>query len=496
MTRSSHDWHQLGRQLQEQGQLPEAERAYHQALRLDPGRLRSLNNLAVLCMGRERYAEAEALLDQALNMAAERWADPLTTHRPELAQEWALLLNSRCQLALHHDQFQEARLWARVLLKLQPDAPGLANLGVTLSWLNQPAAARRSQWLGLGGDREPIWPQEPLGPPLALWTAPGSAFEAARLHQQLCNLATGFLDRDPLARDGWQLLLARLATEPAAWLAVPQPWQGLWSGEPLQQLVVWDEQGYGDALQCLRWLPAACERVDQLIVLLRPELLELVRQRLALPAHCNLQTLDPARDRPWDRGMIHCPLMALPAALLPPGARIALEATPVLQRWAQPTPDQRRFGLVWAAGQKDNPEARRSARLRSMPAELLLAHAQTWEADLLALQLGPELEQARPWIEAGLLDTLEPGGCWLQSAQLVERLDVVITVDTAMAHLAGSLGVPCVLLLNQVCDWRWFAGDIPVPWYSSVRILRAPALNAWEPLLQQVPGVIDAMLVS
>lgn len=496
MTRTSHDWHQLGRQLQEQGQLVEAEQAYHQALGLEPGRLRSLNNLAVLCMAQARFLESEALLDLALSLAEQRWADALTTHRAELAQEWALLLNSRCQLALHHDQFQEARLWARVLLQLQPEAPGLANLGVTLSWLNQPAAARRSQWLGLGGDREPIWPQEPLGPPLPLWTAASSAIDSACLHQQLCNLATGLLDRDPLARDGWHLLLARLATEPAAWLAASQPWQGLWCGERLRQLVVWDEQGYGDALQCLRWLPAACERVEHLTLLLRPPLLELVRQRLVLPAHCSLQPLDPARDRPWDLDVVHCPLMALPVALEPPGGRIALQATPVLQRVAQPRPGLRRFGLVWAAGQKDNPEARRSARLRSMPAQLLLAHAQTWQADLLALQLGPELEQARPWIEAGVLGTLEPGGDWLQSAQLVEQLDVVITVDTAMAHLAGSLGVPCVLLLNQVCDWRWFVGDIPAPWYSSVRILRAPALNAWEALLQQVPGVIDAMLLS
>jgi len=500
MTLRAQDWHQRGRQLQEQGQLEAAAEAYQRALTLEPGRLRSLNNLAVLRLAQGREAESLALLNQGLAIAEQRWrSESDLSTRAELAQAWALLLNSRCQWALHHDQFVEARRWACLLLQLQPEGPGLANLGVALSWLNRPSAARRSQWLGLGGMSQPFWPREPQSSPVPLWRALDSPLASASLHQQLCNLATGLLSRDPLARDAWQLLLARLATQPGAWAVGQRPWQGLWNGQAVQRLVIWDEQGYGDALQCLRWLPAACERVAQPTLLLRPALLNLVRERLLLPGRCRLGPLDPALDRPWQQGEPHCPLMGLPVALWPEGGRIEPAGGSLLRRQHQPRPAHRRFGLVWAAGQKDNPEARRSARLRSMPGALLLGHAQAWArcrgASLVALQLGPELEQARPWLDSGDLAPLPPGGDWLATAQLVEQLDLVITVDTAMVHLAGSLGVPCLLLLNQVCDWRWYAGEQPVPWYPSVRALRAQSLNAWEPLLQQVPDVIDAMLV-
>ena len=498
MTGAVAQWHQVGRQLQEQGQLDRAEHAYRQVLALEPDRLLTLNNLAVLLMAQERFTESSALLVQGLTSAAGRWGSTPLMDRTALAYEWALLLNTASQWALHHDQFEQARSYSRLQLQLQPQGSGLANLGVALSWLNKAAAACRSQWLGLGGGKLPEWPQEPLAAPLALWTEAESPTASACLHLQLCNLATALLARDPLFPPGWELLLARLATEPQIWADSAKPWQGLWGGEPLERLVVWDEQGYGDALQCLRWLPAAAERVHHLTLLLRPALLELVKQRLPLPAHCRIEVFDPARDRPWARGIVHSPLMALPAALFSDRSEIALASTPVFVRRAAPPQRSRQFGLVWAAGQKHNLEARRSARLRSLPGDLLLEHAcvwaEAWQAELLSLQLGPELEQARPWIASGAVSTLEAGGDWLATAEQVERLDLVITVDTAMVHLAGSLGVPCVLLLNQVCDWRWFAEDCPVAWYPSVRILRATVFNSWDALLQQVPAVIDAML--
>ena len=114
MTGAVAQWHQVGRQLQEQGQLDRAEHAYRQVLALEPARLLTLNNLAVLLMAQERFAESSALLAQGLASAAARWGSTPPMDCTALAHEWALLLNTASQWALHQDQFEQARSYSRL----------------------------------------------------------------------------------------------------------------------------------------------------------------------------------------------------------------------------------------------------------------------------------------------------------------------------------------------------------------------------------------------
>jgi Tfp pilus assembly protein PilF len=448
-------WHQRGRELQLQGDVAAAEQAYRQALTLEPLYRRSLNNLAVLLLQRFEPQQAEQLLERGLN-GGPALVDPAET---------ALLLNTLCQLRLQQQRPQEAVALARRLVQLAPQASHFTNLAVALQLSGQPRAALRAQRQALGlGSADPLqllW--QPLDDPQA----------SAQRQRELQNLATMELALDPLGQQGWRLLQARLAAQPGHWDRQPSPWQRLWGGEHVGELLLWDEQGFGDAIQCLRWLPAVVRRASRVRLWLRPQLLRLVQQRMPLPAHVELQAW-PAGAEPWCQGVPHLPLMSLPLALGLSGP--ALAAGLPLQRACdapQPRP-LRRLGLVWAAGHKADPEADRQARQRSLPLADLMAVLEPGvrqeRLQLVPLQVGPDAQEAEAF--AGLLEPTPPMDDWEATACAVETLDGVISVDTAVAHLAGSLGIPTLLLLPEPCDWRWGLEGERTAWYSSVRLLR------------------------
>ena len=470
---SAEDWHRLGRKRQLEGDWPAAEAAYRQALALDPGFLRSLNNLAVLAMGRFQPDQAEQWLETGL-AAVRSWSDPAAP----------LLLNGLCQLRMQQQRPAEALAVARQLVQLVPEPASWSNLAVALKWSGRPQAALCAQALALGAPQ-----QDPLQ---ALWQPAGDAQASASRHVQLQNLATMELALDPWSRRGWQLLQARLACRPGHWQPelAPSPWLGLWMGGGVAELLVWDEQGYGDAIQALRWLPAVAERCRNLQLWLRPELERLVRCRLSLPAHCRISSLRAGADAaPWQQGLPHAPLMNLPLALGLKGQSLATGARlQCLQAPPSSAGRPRRLGLVWAAGRKQEVEADRHARSRSLRLvelmTVLAPRVRKGELQLQALQVGPDAAEAQPF--QGLLEPSPPLADWEATAALVEQLDGIISVDTAVAHLAGSLGVPTLLLLENPCDWRWGATRTITPWYTSVRLVRRNRGERWGQLLEHV----------
>ena len=244
------DAHQRGLSAQRAGDLERASIAYQEALRLEPGRVRSLNNLAALVM-------QQGDLQQAASLLAE--AEQQQTQDPE---EQALLLNTCCQLQLRLHRPDIAAELGRQRAQLTPDAISWTNLALALSDDNQPAAAERCQRLALGLKRNE-------DPRRRLWTSAGSPAASTQRHRLLQNLAVQQLRRDPWKLEHWQLLEARLGVLPGAWLAStdshgPAPLQHLWRGETVDSLLVWDEQGFGDAMQCLRWLPLLLTRCQQI----------------------------------------------------------------------------------------------------------------------------------------------------------------------------------------------------------------------------------------
>tara|TARA_B100001939_G_C16509646_1_gene433145 strand:- start:52 stop:522 length:471 start_codon:yes stop_codon:yes gene_type:complete len=144
------------------------------------------------------------------------------------------------------------------------------------------------------------------------------------------------------------------------------------------------------------------------------------------------------------------------------------------------------------AGRHHAPQPELAARLRDLPFDFLKNRIPIWkqcfQAQCFSLQLDtdhPLDGPVRELVDQGMLSTpLTSSGDWLETLRLVETMDVVLTVDTAMAHLCGAVGVNCVVLLNAPCDWRWGQSGDRTFLYDSIKLARCPAPHAWDEAMQ------------
>ncbi len=284
------------------------------------------------------------------------------------------------------------------------------------------------------------------------------------------------------------------------WRDPAQGWQGEAAGwrEPL---LVWSEQGLGDTFQHLRWLGHLLARRGSAAAPLRLELeaplvglvqavLERETARLGV-ARPQVVAKGEQGAEPWPHWQVS--LLSLPRLLggapLPEQALWLHSAEPGAP--AQPG-RPRRVGLVWAAGRKLNdPVTAREYRRRSLdPAALgaLIEGLAELGVACELLQFGPDREQAAPWhgLVAG---ELAADADFLATAERVAQLDLVISVDTAMAHLVGAMGRPGWLLLPFSAAPRWLRQRSDTPWYPSLRLFRQPSTGDW-------PSVVGAVLAA
>jgi hypothetical protein len=291
--------------------------------------------------------------------------------------------------------------------------------------------------------------------------------------------------REPLA-DGWMSCMRRGAFEEAwtisnavlrARVGVPcwhwpRHQQYLWDGTPLadKRVLVRCYHGLGDTIQFIRYAPLIKDVAREVIVWAQPALLPLLRtmrgiDRL-LPLH------DGAPDVEYD---VDVESMELPHIFRTTLATIPAEI-PYLHIAPAALPRQERVavGLVWAAGDWEHER-------RSMPWPLLAPLAALPGVALYILQRGPALEhyQRGVGILSGSDDVVE-------TARLMRALDLVISVDTMSAHLAGALGVPVWTLLDAVADWRWMDEQEDSPWYPTMRLFRQACPGVWEPVVARV----------
>ncbi len=256
----------------------------------------------------------------------------------------------------------------------------------------------------------------------------------------------------------------------------------LWQGEDLagRTLYLYAEQGIGDTLQFARFLPMAAATGARIIFDSPPELMRLL---VNFPGIAELRPTGsplPAAD-------FHLPLMSLAHRLgitlanLP--AKIpyiaAPAAGPVLLR---PPGTRLTVGLVWAGRPRHANDQNRSLNLDEMLGLCDLPGVQYY-----SLQKG---ERANDIANIGakvLVRDLGPAiGDFVDTARLIMQLDVVVTVDTAVAHLAGALGRPAFVLIPFTPDWRWMAKREDTPWYPALRLIRQPAPRDWKSVIASV----------
>jgi tetratricopeptide (TPR) repeat protein len=313
-----------------------------------------------------------------------------------------------------------------------------------------PGAAQPAHNLGVLAQLRGDWPAAEAAFRRALELEPNRPVSRAALGVALlaqARYAEGF----PLA-DAARELPAGATAKTAPALPIP-----LWNGEDLagKRLLVWSEEGFGDQIMFARFARRLQERGAQVSWLCPPPLARLFRECLgvdAIAAEGEVQL--PEVD-------VYCPSSALPAVLMP--KLIGPSPEPYFDLPPANAPPGARIGIMTAS----NPN-HPNAGAKSIPPDLA--------ARLLdipgAISLAPEATGAKDFYD---------------TAAIIAGLDLVVSVDTAVAHLTGALGKPLrVLMYEPAADWRWLQAREDSPWYATARVLRQPQPGDWRGLLDAV----------
>jgi tetratricopeptide (TPR) repeat protein len=265
----------------------------------------------------------------------------------------------------------------------------------------------------------------------------------------------------------------------------------LWQGEELagRTLHVYAEQGLGDTLQFVRFLPTAARRGARVIFDCQRELLRLLR---GFPGVAELRK----EGGPLPEADLHLPLLSLPHRLgttlqtIPPAPYLAPPSDVSPPRFVRHPGTLLAVGIVWA-GRPENA----ADQTRSMKLDQFLPLGDLPGLALYSLQKGERAKDIVAQGASALVGDLGSNDRDLaDTARLVAQLDLVITIDSAIAHLVGALGRPGFVLLPFAPDWRWAAKPEDSPWYPSLRLFRQQSPGDWEGVMRRVHDVLAESL--
>ncbi len=253
--------------------------------------------------------------------------------------------------------------------------------------------------------------------------------------------------------------------------------QPLWKGEVVDRarILLHAEQGLGDTLQFVRYAPLVAARGGNVILEVQPRLHRLLaRTPGAGRVLCRGESL-PEFD--WQ-----CPLMSLPLAFatdlhsIPTSVPYVHPDASLVEAWRQRLAgDSLRVGLAWGG----NPVFPHE-RWRSIPLELLAPLAQLADTTFYSLQMGPQTRELRHLrTQARIIDLQDQQEDLADTAAIIANLQLVISIDTSIAHLAGAMGKPVWILLHKSPDWRWLLNREDSPWYPTARLFRQRTLGDW-----------------
>lgn len=475
----SHTYDHLGISLEALNRHEEAIEAYRKALLLDDGASRTWLHLANALRRAGRTAEAVARYQKALSL------------RPDWAECW----NNMAIALQDAGQTDEAIEAYRKATQCDPQgAEYFNNLGLALQQAGRHAEALEAYGQALRlNDRLPE----------AHRNMADALKEEGDLPAALAHYRRALLLRPDYYTTWWNLSLAMLLAgrlrEGFAlhhWRRHPQvPIDTYphhlrgprWDGTPFdgKTLLLHCEQGFGDAIQFLRFLPQVKALGGQVVLEVPVGLLRLA-VALKGPDRCVAFAEDHPPDEPYD---LHASVMDLPALLgtteatIPQGIPYLRAPEPLVRRWQERFDPQRfHVGLIWAGNPKHGNDHNRSC-----DAELMAMLGPVDGVWFWSLQKGPaaaQLERLRRHLPVE--DVSESLTDFAETAAVMMHLDLVISVDTAAAHLAGALGRPVWLALPFAPDWRWMLNRDDSPWYPTMRLFRQPERGRW-------PEVFSAM---
>ncbi len=426
-------WKVLGVALQRQGRLAQAFPILLRAAQLLPDDAEAQGNLGLVLLEANELVQGERYLRRALELS------------PDNAMGW----NNLAHGLTRQGRLAEAESLQRQTVLQEPlNAEFAQNLGSILH--DQGRIAEAAEWYNRALALDPLFPQ-------VHW-----------------NLAMCLLQEGDFAK-GWREYEWRWQT-PRLMVERSRYGRGgtrRWTGDQDiagKTVLLWAEQGLGDTIQFCRYVHAVAARGARVIFDVPATFL-----RLLAPLAPVSDQADPLPAHDW-----HCPLLSLPLALGETGiapcppylhADTTLSA---LWRTRLGQTSKPRVGIAWCGKRRHIQDYR-----RSIPVERFMTLSGAgWEFICIQAAMS-DAERAHldalacPHFEPLLTD-------YAETAALIANLDLVLCVDTSVAHLAAAMGKPVWLLLSYQADWRWLSGRSDCPWYPSLRILRQSALGDWD----------------
>lgn len=473
----------LGNVLLQTGRLDAARVAYEQALAIHPNYPEAINNLGTVYRGMRRPEKALPMFLRALELKP-GYLDAMHN------------LSLGLPPGVPGAELIEGRLRDEVA-RTPSDAAPLAVLAVFLQESGRYDEARELANEVIRRDERNV----------DGWTVLGiCAAEALDLREALrCyDRALAIDPRAGVVRWNRAIALLALGDYEEGWKEYESRWNLVhmaldrrlvdrkeWNGAPLdgKTILVYTEQGLGDAIQFARFGAQLEKRwkTARIVVECDPSLVSLF-------ATCDWVDSAIARGMQRPEFDEHVALLSLPRILGAPLNALPTEPAfppvhrPIVSR-IRKRDGELHVGIVWG-GRSPNPALAR----RSLPLEMLAPIAQIPNVRLHSLQVGDTSGQLeRSSFRARINDLAPHIKDFVDTAAAMRELDLVITIDTSVAHLAGALGVPVWVMLIRNADWRWLVDRTDSPWYPSARLFRQRTAGDWQPVVDDVAAALDAL---
>ena len=475
----------------------EALECFHKGVVLQPDRADSYYNLANLLVDLEKPPEAE----RSFRLSIE--------------------LNSSAPLALHNlgiclneqQRFSEGLAFITKSLEIDPgSADAWCNLGLSYFGLELFDKAKDAFSKAISLDASHGASHVNMGNALVNTLEPESALlfleKGVELESSsansLWNLSLAYLLTGDF-KNGWEYYEARFSTNNF------QDYQRPCNGEqprkladcshdPGQPLVVWTEQGVGDAIQFSRYLLMLDAAGVSFIFMTRPSLINLFKDWL--PSIKDKIFDQPSKTNLSDKRQ-QIPLLSLPRLFKTelhsiPATTPYLECSKPIppELFISPPPGGLSIGLVWASNPTNKSMYRNKSASLKVLMPLFLDLMQLDLIDLHSLQVGKDAEQIKQWLpHPRITDWSTKLQDFSDTASVVKQLDLIISVDTAVAHLAGALHRNTWLLLPHNADFRWLRDRDDSPWYSTFRIFRQPDHHDWDGLVLSLRSALNQLFM-
>ena len=431
-------------------------RIYQAGLKVEPDAFKAYHNLGFIQMMAHQLDEAERALKTALRL------------NPEHAPSYSKLGDIFDERG---DTEQAIQYYRRGLLIQPNDFVTRANLGVALMHQGEIDAAITELRSAIS-----------LNP-----TSAEAHFNLSSLLLLSGNYQEGWAEQE------WRLDPEFLSRNRVRHRQFPKP---RWNGEQLdgRKVLIYDEQGFGDSIQFVRFLNLVEDRGGQVILETTPTLFDLLQQLNRLPVvETVIQKNTPSADLDILDYDCYTSLISLPYLF-----RLDLEDIPAPMSYLEAPTNKTvegitgsgcRIGLVWAGSRTHRNDKNRSMDLQQFKPLLLRDNCTFY-----SLQVGEESDRRRQIFEQYQVVDLSPQLTdFALTAAAIQQLDLVVTVDTSVAHLAGALGKPVWTLLPYIPDWRWLLDRDDSPWYPSMRLFRQTQAGDWPGVFARASKALDSL---